>query len=264
MPRTRRQPRPDRSVGLARPLALLLLAAAAACAPRAPESADAGGAPAPAPTPSAGTQDWRGYRAGGNEPFWTLTLGDGTMEFTDVGAGSTALAPRPFPSRLTNGWRFQATSRGRHFVVEIVERRCNDSMSGRPFPHTVEVLVNDRRYSGCGGSTASLLAGDAWRVVRLEEDATSGERVPTLTFGADGALTGSGGCNRFRAEYELTGEGISIGPAAATRMACTEAALNAQETRFFALLEQVTRFDVTADRNLELYANDRVVIVARR
>ena len=60
----------------------------------------------------------------------------------------------------------------------------------------------------------------------------------TATF-ADGTVTGSGGCNQFNASYELDGEEITIGPAAATRKACPEPeGIMEQEQQFFAALER--------------------------
>jgi heat shock protein HslJ len=137
-------------------------------------------------------------------------------------------------------------------------------MSGRPFPHTVVVAVNGETYTGCGGDTESLLVGEEWRVIRLEGREPTGLRRPTLLFAAGGVLTGDGGCNRFHATYEITGEGFAIGPVAATRMACAEPEANAQEGRFFSLLEQVTRFDIAEDGSLELFAMEHAVIVAQR
>ncbi|CAN5812879.1 hypothetical protein BH23GEM3_BH23GEM3_14020 [soil metagenome] len=261
-------------------LALLLstmLMVTAACAPVDPDIAASGNesaseaAPptnvveaAPPPPQAAENPDRAGYRASGNEPFWTMTFGQTTMDFSELGDENTGSAIRPDPERLANGWRFTARSGERPFIAEIQERRCNDSMSGRPFPHTVTVTVHGQTYTGCGGDTAGLLTGDEWRVTRLESAETTGRRPPTLLFAADGALTGDGGCNLFRATYEITGEGIQIGPALATRMACVEPELNSQETQFFTLLEQATRFDIAEDGSLKLYVMDRPVIVARR
>ncbi|MEX1182707.1 MAG: META domain-containing protein, partial [Gemmatimonadota bacterium] len=234
---------------------VLLLAALivpAACAPVEsdvePDGIDTGSAQRPV----GGSPDSAGYRAGGNEPFWTLTFGETTMDFADMGSTTTASADRPDAESLANGWRFTASADGRPFVVEIQVSRCNDSMSGRPFPHSVTVTVHGRTWTGCGGDTASLLTGQEWSVTHLEGVATSSQRQPTLSFAAAGALTGDGGCNQYRATYEITGEGIDIGPALATRRACAEPELNRQETQFFQLLEQVTRFDIAGDGSLEL------------
>ena len=211
-----------------------------------------------------GSPDHAGYHAGGNEPFWTLTFGDTTMEFHDLGGKDTVRANRPAPERRADGWRFSATFDGAPFVVLVQDGRCSDSMSGRPFPHTVIVTAREQTYTGCGGDTASLLTGAEWHVTRLDDAATIERTRPTLRFATDGSLTGNGGCNLFHATYEITGEGIAIGPAAATRRACAEAEANAQESRFFALLEQVTRFEIAEGGNLVLLAMDHPVIVAQR
>lgn len=213
--------------------------------------------------PSTDDPDRVGYRAAGNEPFWNVTFGATTMDFFRLGAQDTVRAPRPDPERRPSGWRFEATANQTPFVVEIEDRLCRDSMSGTPFPHTVSVTVGGMSYTGCGGETASLIAGTEWRVSSLEGAETSGRERPTLLFAGDGTLTGTGGCNRYSATYEITGEGIEIGPALATRMACIDAAANAQETSFFALLEQVTRFDIAGDGSLVLLAGDRPVITGR-
>ena len=217
------------------------------------------GPPAPTPDPASG---WTGYRAGGNEPFWTLTFTESGMRFADMGIADSAAAARPAVQATTTGWRFAANANGRPFVAEIERRNCNDSMSGRPFPHAVTVTVNGRTYAGCGGDTSGMITGAAWNVIEIDGSATAARR-PTITFGAEDQVTGSGGCNTFRGAYRITGEGIDVGPVAATKMACAEAVVNQQETKFFGVLDQVSRFDVASGR-LELYAGDRRVIVAER
>ncbi len=47
--------------------------------------------------------------------------------------------------------------------------------------------------------------------------------VPTLTFHADGRISGNGGCNNFFGNFKLTGRTISIGALGSTKMACEEA-----------------------------------------
>ncbi len=212
--------------------------------------------------PAAPGNDWDGYRAGGNEPFWNLELTDSAMIFSDIGDDLTARAVTPAPSETADGWRFETVSQGQPFVAEITRAGCNDTMSGRPFPHTVRVTVLGRSFDGCGGDTAIMLTGEEWRVTQIQGTDTEAT-APTMTFGSEGALTGNGTCNSFRAEYEITGEGIRISPPAATRMACGDDALNQQEVRFFSLLEEVSRFDVV-DGRLQLYSLDTLVIVADR
>ena len=211
---------------------------------------------------SAQTPGDPGYRAMGNEPFWNFTFGESTIDFHQLAADSFTVAV-PEAESIPDGWRFTTTANDAPFIIEIAETRCNDTMSGRPFPHTVTVTVDGRTVRGCGGDTESLLTGGEWEVMSLEGDETGGAQRPTLLFAAGGELTGTGGCNRFRSEYVITGEGITFSPAVATRMACAEPEGNAQETRFFALLEDVSRFDITEDGWLALYVGDEPVIVAQ-
>lgn len=204
-----------------------------------------------------------GYRAGGNEPFWQIRFSESAMEFEHIGGELAASAPRPDPQAVANGWRFAAGAGGRPFVVEIERRFCQDSMSARPFPHTVTATVHSQTFEGCGGDTASLLTGGEWRMAEIEGRSAAGR--PTMLFGEDGSLTGNAGCNRYRATYEIAGDGrLAIGRALATSMACADPALTTQERRLLGLLERGDRFDLAEDGSLRLYARDAVVIAARR
>jgi heat shock protein HslJ len=65
------------------------------------------------------------------------------------------------------------------------------------------------------------------------------------------AVWGRGGCNRFTGGFELGGELFTIGPVAATMMACP-GALMAAERGLFAALEATRTFDIEADGTLVL------------
>jgi heat shock protein HslJ len=73
------------------------------------------------------------------------------------------------------------------------------------------------------------LSGTAW-VVRSYNDqkqaVVSLARGTSLdaSFGADGRLTGSAGCHRYTAGHQVEGDGIEIGPVAATRTPATPTA----------------------------------------
>jgi heat shock protein HslJ len=64
----------------------------------------------------------------------------------------------------------------------------------------------------------------------------------TLTF-KEGTVTGSTGCNTFRAGYSVKGNQIAIKPAATTRMACSSE-LMTQERELLAALESATTVKV--------------------
>jgi heat shock protein HslJ len=88
-------------------------------------------------------------------------------------------------------------------------------------------------------------------------------RPAEVAFARDGQGSGSTGCNRFTGRYELTGETLTFGPLAATRMACPPPQME-QESRVFDLLQAVRGFDITDGGDLVLLAGDGRRLVARR
>lgn len=59
----------------------------------------------------------------------------------------------------------------------------------------------------------------------------------TIEIAGDRSVSGSGGCNRYHGKADVSDGGVSIGPLAATRMACPPAAMD-QERKFFDALAQ--------------------------
>lgn len=96
------------------------------------------------------------------------------------------------------------------------------------------------------------LAGTSWQVTNVNNGrgGVTGVRQGTsltLDFGTDGKLSGSGGCNRFRATYQTEGKTVTIGPAAATRRMCPDPVME-QESWFFAALTGTRTLRFEGDR----------------
>jgi heat shock protein HslJ len=104
------------------------------------------------------------------------------------------------------------------------------------------VLLYDESKATIEGSwlTLSVLYDDAIRSVILDTELTA-------EFTAEGTVSGSGGCNRFTGEYTVTGDEISIGPLASTRMACESEEVSRQEAAYFAALESATTWEQTGN-----------------
>jgi heat shock protein HslJ len=67
-------------------------------------------------------------------------------------------------------------------------------------------------------------------------------------------VTGSGGCNRYFGSYKITNtNNISIGPLAATEMACPD--IMEQETKYLAAIQKINIIQVT-EKKLQLSSND--------
>jgi heat shock protein HslJ len=79
--------------------------------------------------------------------------------------------------------------------------------------------------------------------------AVAGSEV-TAEFDDEGHMFGSGGCNRYRASFEMEGNSISISPPMSTRMACPDEKITEQETMYFALLETVSSFRFADQRGM--------------
>ncbi|MDX1382101.1 MAG: META domain-containing protein [Thermoanaerobaculia bacterium] len=64
----------------------------------------------------------------------------------------------------------------------------------------------------------------------------------------EGAVSGSAGCNSYNASYELDGERLSVGPAAATRKMCGRPeGVMEQESAFLAALQTVASWGFEGD-----------------
>jgi heat shock protein HslJ len=95
------------------------------------------------------------------------------------------------------------------------------------------------------------LAGTSWDLLGYNNrtggfESVYGDEPPTASFGEDGTLSGSAGCNQYNASWKTGDDGtIEIGPAAVTRMACPDEQLTMQETRYLELLELATTYTVS-------------------
>jgi heat shock protein HslJ len=117
----------------------------------------------------------------------------------------------------------------------------------------------------CGAVPTSAdsadFAGTSWRMTgydngRQAMTSTLAGTVVTMVFSADGRVSGSAGCNRYGAAYEVKGTGLRFGAAFATKMMCvTPDGVMDQERHFLQALATVASARVEGDR-LELRAAD--------
>jgi len=104
--------------------------------------------------------------------------------------------------------------------------------------------------------TRRSLTDNAWRV-QSYNNGQGGITTPvqgttlTATFGQDGTVAGSAGCNTFRGSFTVEADALSFGPLATTRMACPAPILE-QERQFLAALEATSLFAIEADQRLTL------------
>lgn len=103
-------------------------------------------------------------------------------------------------------------------------------------------------------ATVTELAGTSWQATGINNGkgalvSQAGTEAVTATFGTDGQVSGTGGCNQYSGTFTV-GEtnALTIGPIAATEMACAEPDLNEIESNYFAALPLVASYEVEADR----------------
>lgn len=195
------------------------------------------------------------YRARGTEPFWSLTIAGGLVELIP-NIGETPVQAR-LPAAALDGADFVFRMDSAGMVLRLSERICHDLMAGTPYPQTVSVTWEGETLQGCGGESMDLLAGVTWKVDVIEGEPALEQAPATLEFDAlTHRLAGQGSCNRYNAAFDLSGEGLTIGPAMITRMACPEAVM-AQEQLFLNSLRGISHFDIGTDGALLLFSNDQ-------
>jgi len=86
------------------------------------------------------------------------------------------------------------------------------------------------------------------------------------SFGANGRLTGSAGCNTYVADFDAEGHALSIGVPRTTRKACAQpTGIMRQETAYTTALQQVTNYRIDGDRlELRTAAGALAATMARR
>lgn len=201
------------------------------------------------------------YVARGNEPFWSVAVtGSEAVLTTPEGVEATGRLEAPAWREGAVEW---ATADG-GLRLRMAEAICRDTMTGMPYPETVTLITAEGERQGCGGDPLSLLTGAEWVIEDVGGKGIIDSAHLTIGFREGGSLGGSGGCNRYNAGFTLSGEGLSIGPAAATMMACAEAVM-ALEQALFQALAGVTGFDIDATGALVLKdAGGTAVVTARR
>lgn len=110
------------------------------------------------------------------------------------------------------------------------------------------------------------LTGNLWQVISYNNGKEAVVSVIlgtelTALFDEQGQLSGSAGCNNYTAAYEVEGGNITIGPAATTRMMCSDPeGIMDQETEYLAALEMAASYEFEDDRLILLDAEGRRVV----
>jgi heat shock protein HslJ len=114
-----------------------------------------------------------------------------------------------------------------------------------------------------GSSAAVDLVGPTWTVTSVAGQDTVAASRPTMMFGADGRVQGTGSCNSYGGPYQLDGDAIEVGDLASTMMLCVDQAIANQETAFFAALGGAQTWRIDETGHLILDGVSKIVAEAR-
>jgi heat shock protein HslJ len=107
-----------------------------------------------------------------------------------------------------------------------------------------------------GGS--GTLEGSQWILTSLNRAEPLPDTTITASFEADGVLSGTDGCNRYGAKYQVDGDQITVSPGMGTMMACPEPIMK-QATDYMIALESAATYQIR-DGTLSLLDADGAVV----
>ncbi len=109
------------------------------------------------------------------------------------------------------------------------------------------------------------VVGQEWRLVSYQ--GADGQTTDTSALGitievaADGTVSGSGGCNRYRGTFQVAADGtITPGAIVSTKMACADENKTQWETRYFAALQSVRQYRLSGAQVQLLFDNGAGVL----
>lgn len=120
----------------------------------------------------------------------------------------------------------------------------------RPFPIPTAAAIAVALSCSTASAQAPPVVGE-WAVLAVGDEAVAETAGLTVTFAADGAVTGSTGCNTFSGRYEARGAGLTLGPLRMTRRGCPEEAMR-REAAMMRLLGTARRADPRVEGRLAL------------
>jgi heat shock protein HslJ len=196
------------------------------------------------------------YKAIGTEPFWVLTIENGTMLFDDSGE-VTAKADSYTARPSINGWRYVA----KELTADVTFEECSDGMSEFTYKDSVTVMVGERTYKGCGGGRLPPddFEGTSWRVNKINGADVGLERQAFFEF-AKGRFSGTIGCNRMSGSFSYKDKKLTFGPMMSTRMGCPDP-IGAQEMAFAAVLGSIASMAFPGDGSVVLTGKDGATVV---
>lgn len=90
------------------------------------------------------------YKARGNEPFWSLTVADGSLRFEAMALEAPIDIPAtPLRAPGSSGPAWHGEQEGHSLELQLNPERCYDGMSGAAYPFQASVVLDGESFAGC-------------------------------------------------------------------------------------------------------------------
>jgi uncharacterized membrane protein len=87
----------------------------------------------------------------GTEPFWSVYVVNNSKIIFHPAEGSDVevpFVPATAPDTITT--RYSSVTGNTSMELTIIKKECSDGMSEHTYPYEVTLLVNKKKYTGCG------------------------------------------------------------------------------------------------------------------
>jgi len=137
---------------------------------------------------------------------------------------------------------------------------------------TFSVVANELKIQDMDGKNQLVFAKynpviltGSWKLDSMNENNIVNETIKgtniTAIFESDGKVTGSSGCNRYFASFQVEGDKLEISQPGSTRMFCPEPdGVMAQESTYLGNLQNATKYSVKNTELTLLYPNGKATL----
>jgi heat shock protein HslJ/uncharacterized membrane protein len=214
------------------------------------------------------------FKATGNEPFWSVTIGKEKTTFTSLIPGKESLifdSVEPIKAMDANVKMYKLSNSTATATITIQQLECQDSMSGAisPYKAVVEIKYNSeldlKKLEGCGKYITDYRLHDIWVLEEL-----NGFKVFITDFqkelprieinSSENSFMGFGGCNAISGSVFYEKDLLRFSKVISTLMACPP---GNKEDQFIKALQSTTTYSI-GDNRLTLSNPSGKLLVLRK
>lgn len=169
------------------------------------------------------------FLAEGNQPSnWILTINyDDTVRFTADDGLALKFAYNQLKKDENEERRiFTVALKSGNITIKINEKICTVTTIKEVFKKEVNVVFNNKTYSGCGKFLADENLNAKWLLEKIENTPVvlnEYNRLPEININiVEGTVSGNDGCNSIRGKIEVQGKRIKFYQILSTKMGCNK------------------------------------------